>query len=193
MDDLTEHTDYQFDHKAKVYESGQVRLALLDKNGNILKVSPILVMKSRQLLGSVRGVFRYDAKTDTFVVETDIYGLSILLYAILCLCGLIFTCLVEHLTAIPFGLRFAYGKSIVWVNIISQLLMHLCYILLYSVVFWRYTFSVILLELLVYSGEFLIYRKIMKHISLAKCLGYTVAANTASLLLGLLLGLHLIS
>lgn len=187
VDDLPDYSqEYEREHKENVDNSGWIRLAMLDEQGNILKVSPVLSVKSRQFFGSVRGSFQYNGTTDKYIAETDVYGSGVVLYLILCQFALLFTCLIEYLVAIPFGLRKRYGGKIFLVNIISQLAMHLCHILLYSIVFWRYPHAVILLEVLVYSGEFVIYKRIMREESLVKCIGYVAVANTASLALGLL-------
>ena len=187
VDDLSDYSqEFKIEHKENVDSVGWIRLAMLDEQGNILKVSPVFSVKSRQFFGSVSGRFQYNGTTDEYIAETDISVSGILLYLILCMSALVLSCLIEYLVAIPFGLRKQYGSKIILVNIVSQIAMHLSYILLYSIVFWRYPYAVILLEVLVYSGEFMIFRRIMREKSLTKCIGYTVAANTASLALGLI-------
>lgn len=187
IDDLTAYDSVEWEHKDRVQDNGWIRLAMLDENGNILKVSPDLSVKSRQFFGSVRGSFHYNGTTDAFTVETDVYGSGVFVYLFLCCCGMAFTCIVEFLVAIPFGLVKKHSGLIFLVNVISQITMHLCNIRLYSIVFWRYPYAVAFLEVLVFAGEFLVYRRTMRDISLAKCIGYTLAANTASLASGLLL------
>lgn len=185
--DITNYDESQDQYYKIVSEDSLLRLALLDENGDIIKVSPTLAIKPRQFMGSLSGVFHYNATTDNFVVESDINTFGVTLYGILCVCGMVFTCLIEYLLSIPFRLRKTYGLRILLVNLASQIAMHITYILLYSIVFWRYGFMVFLLELLVYSGEFFVYRKMMKDVSLARCLCYTITANTVSLVFGLLL------
>ena len=51
----------------------------------------------------------------------------------------------------------------------------------------RYMIAVAMLEILVYLGEFLVYRKRMGDVSLNRCIAYTLCANTASLMAGLLI------
>lgn len=186
IDDLYDLSFEVAEHKFDVDENGWIRLAMLDGQGNILKVSPVLSVKSRQFFGSIRGRFQYNGTTDEYIAETDVNGSGVVLYLILCWFALLFTCLIEYLVAIPFGLRKRYGGKIFLVNIISQIAMHLCHILLYSIVFWRYPHAVILLEVLVYCCEFAVYRRIMREESPVKCIGYVAVANTASLALGLL-------
>lgn len=177
----------RYDHADEIAARGDVRLAMLDQDGNILEISSPLSLKPRKFLSYLSGTFRYNAAADTFETEVYINGLGVMLYPLLVLLGILLTCFAEGLTARAFGLRAAYGKLIKWTNVVSQLLMHLCYILFYSFVFWKYTWATIVLEILVYIGEYLFYRWRMKTVHWKKCLTFTLTANTVSLVLGLLL------
>ena len=104
-----------------------------------------------------------------------------------------FTCLVEWLIAIPFALHRQYAKTIIATNLVTQIVMHLLEILSVSIapptssfVVW-YVIVVLLLEILVLMVEFLIYRKRIPEVPARHLLQYTVCANTASLLGGILL------
>ena len=70
-----------------------------------------------------------------------------------------------------------------WTNVLSQILMRSLHILLYGWVFSRYVFTVVVLEILVYSGEYLFYRIKMKDMPHSRVLWYTITANTLSLVL----------
>lgn len=177
----------RYDQADEIASRGAVKLAMLDQDGSILKVSAPLSLKPRQFLSYLAGTFRYDAAADTFEVETYINGFGVTVYPILVLLGILFTCTVEGLTAGAFGLRKEYCKLIKWTNVVSQLLMHLSYILFYSLVFWKYAYATLILEFAVYTGEYLFYRWRMKRVHRKTCLAFTLTANTASLVLGLLL------
>lgn len=185
-DGLNELGSVGYDHMQEIQDRGQMRLAMLDESGNILQVSSVLVLKSRNALASLSGVFAYDALTDEFEIGHDNHPLNGVFYFILAFSGLVLTCIVEYLVAIPFDLWKYYGRTIVLVNVASQIFMHLLFILLYGVLFWRYSFAVLALEILVYAGEFLYYRRKMFDVPLGKCIGFTVTANTASLICGVL-------
>ncbi|MBQ8833946.1 MAG: hypothetical protein IJ001_03380 [Oscillospiraceae bacterium] len=177
----------RFDHADEIFGRGEIRLAMLDAEGNILKISPLLSLEPREFLSYLVGSFLYDAVTDEFVVFTGSAGIGWIFYFVLCFLGLLLTCFLESLIAKAFRINKQYRTLIKWTNVISQLAMHISYIALYRFVFWKYTYATILLELLVYVGEFLFYRWKMQDISAGKCLMYTAAANTASLIGGLLL------
>ena len=121
--------------------------------------------------------------------------------AVICICLLYtpFTCWVEWLVSGPFGLRGSYQKTIFITNLISQLSMHFLEVLIMSFapryvqdsIYW-YALVVLVLEVLVYLSEFLVYRKKMTGVSGKRILLYTLCANTASLLGGLLLTIFIL-
>lgn len=110
---------------------------------------------------------------------------DLVFYFILAACGAVFTIVTEVLAMRVLGKRNNYQKLVVVTNLVSQLLMHALYLSLYSVFYKQFVYVVIVLELLVYAGEFLIYRWKMKSISTGRILIYTVIANTLSLLVGI--------
>jgi len=173
-------------HIEDVKAKGEIRLALLDKEGNILHVSPTFRLEIRTFLGTLDGDFVYNGADDTLEIrENPATAFAYVGYALLAWLGLLLTCLVEWLVAVFMGLE--NRTVVVKVNRVSQILMHVLYIALYSVIFWRYTVALIVLELLVYVGEFVCYRFwLMRDIPVKKCLLFTVTANTASLILGML-------
>lgn len=96
--------------------------------------------------------------------------------------------MTEWIVAWLLGLGPQNTRRVIRVNVVSQILMHTLYITFYSLIFWRYTAALILLELLVYAGEFICYRFwLMRDIPAKKCLIFVVIANTASLVLGMLM------
>lgn len=109
---------------------------------------------------------------------------DILFYIILALPGLLVTLVTERLVARMLPEHRQYLTFITVTNIISQVVMHYLYLSTYAVVYPYQNYSVIVLELLVYTVEFLVYWKRMKEVPVKKILLYTIAANTASLLLG---------
>ncbi len=119
-------------------------------------------------------------------------GEWILIIAYLVLTGL--TCWIEWLVAGPFGFRSGYETTILLTNVITQLGMHSLEFLtlqrrpsfVNNPLLW-YIAVVAILEVLVYVIEFLIYRRKMQNVPRKRILLYTLCANTASLLGGLLL------
>lgn len=171
-------------HQQAVEDGKYIRLAMVDAQGNILKVSQSFRVDSRKLFSNNLGEFHYDASSDTFQPETASSGFGLLLYAALSVIGVFWTVLLESVVAGFFRLNIPHGKLIRRTNILSQISMRLIYVLLYSTIFHDYVFALIILELAVYLGEWLVYRKFMSGVSGKKILLYTLTANTVSLVLG---------
>ena len=114
-------------------------------------------------------------------------GFGVLLLGFIVLCCIVITCFCEWLVSLAFCLDRRNTRLVIWTNVISQILMWLAYILLLGFFRLEYIWFVVILEVLIYAGEFLFYWKKMHGVSWIKCLIYTVAANTASLLVGLLI------
>lgn len=184
--DLLDYDAPRYGHQQWVYENEQIRLAMLDAQGNILKLSPVLTLRPREFSSYMLGNFNYNAEAEVFVVESAVSTMAGLIYFFLCGVALVLTVILESLLAVPFRLRM-YSPLIRRTNVVSQVLMHACYILLYRFLFWKYTLATLVLEVLVYAGEFLFYRWKMADVSWKRCLLYTVTANTVSLLVGMLL------
>ena len=110
-----------------------------------------------------------------------------LLLGFIVLCGIVITCFCEWLVSLLFRLNYRNSRLILWTNVVSQILMWLTYILLCGYLLLDRVLVIVFLEVLIYTGEFLIYWRKMREVSWLKCLIYTVTANTASLLLGLLI------
>lgn len=86
-----------------------------------------------------------------------------------------------------FGLDRKYGRLIVLTNLVSQILMRLVCLVLAHQAVYDSVYAMIAVEIPVYVLEFLFYRWKMREVSTVRCLLYTLTANTASLLFGLLL------
>ena len=117
----------------------------------------------------------------------------IALLVVTCAAGVVLTVVVEWLIGKVFGIGRHHKKLVVWTNIATQIILRILQFFTFSLlpngmsaVVWC---SIYLptLEFLVYLAEFLVYNRRMRDVSWKKCLLYTVTANTASLLVGLLL------
>lgn len=180
-DNPVEHSDS--DHEEDIQKRGNIRLAMLDKAGNILHISKPLSLKANSLFEYILGEFHYNAKEDTLEVISGGASLGmIMFYPLLSIVGIIVTCVLERLTAWPFGLGKHYGRMIWATNMVSQILMRIIYIPLYAIVFRQYWNAVIFLELLIYAGELMFYFWKMNGVSRMRILLYTVAANSLSLI-----------
>ena len=105
------------------------------------------------------------------------------------------TCLIEWLVSIPFGMHKECAKLILITNIITQLVMHFLEFVFLMVtastggVFYWVTVPlfVVGLEIVVYVSEYFIYHSKMLGFPTWSILLYTICANTASLVLGVLI------
>lgn len=168
-----------------IYERGSLRLALLDEYGNIQQVSRVFSLRPERIMEYQLNGFHYDAQEDRLDRDTAVSGLGVAIFFLTSVAGVVVTCFLEDLMALPFKLWKKYHIQILCTNICSQVLMRLLHTLLYGWVFNRYIWTVIVLEVLVYSGEFLLYKMTMKDVPTKRILLYTVSANTVSLVLSI--------
>ena len=186
FDNTVYGSNIRYQHLDDVLAKGEIRLAMLDSEGNILRISPIFRLETRKFMGYLKRDFVYNAADDTLQIEEGINTFGYVLYVFLAGVGFLLTWLVEWLVSVLMGLQ--DKAEVRKVNLVSQTLMHILYIAFYSLIFWRYTAALILLELLVYAGEFICYRFwLMRDIPAKKCLIFVMIANTASLVLGMLM------
>ena len=110
--------------------------------------------------------------------------LTLLVYAVIAFCGLLLTVVLELLTVFFFGKCAKYAGDVALTNVTSQILMHITYLLICSLVRIDRLFLIVILEILVYLGEYLVYRKKMDEAPKSLALIYTLVANTISLVAG---------
>lgn len=180
------------DHQQDVEKRGKIRLAMLDGEGNILQVSGALSLEPSGILSYSLNRFFYDGAKDQLKVESQSNFGLIAVFVIFGILGILASSGVEWLVARWFRQIQAHARFVFLVNVVSQFLMRLAQIfLLWFIAIcsssMEYWFVVLFLEIPVYIGEFLIYRRKMPEVSWKRCLAFTVCANTASLLLGLLM------
>ena len=186
--DEVEHQVYRYDHADEILSRGKVRLAMLDAEGNILEITPLMELRPRGLFAYPSNIYHYDARSRNLKTQDQVFELSVIGYIgymIRCVLCMVLTCFLELCVALPFKLVDRYGGLIGKTNVISQFLMHTSYLLLYRWVFWQYFYATLLLEILVFVGEYLYYRRTMEGVSRIRCMAYTVAANASSLVIGL--------
>ena len=181
-----------YTHLEDVESRKWIRLAILDADGNILKVSEKCDLRVGFFSYSLNS-FSYDGLSNTLEMETSVSAWSVLVFLLMSIVGIIVTCIVERHVAWPFGLGRNYGGTILATNILSQIAMRAASALLYGWVIKSYIVNLILLESVVYAGEYLFYRKKMRDVSQKRVLFYVITANTASLLLGGILNLLLMN
>ena len=106
-----------------------------------------------------------------------------------------FNCLLEWVVSIPFQMHKECCKIILITNFVTQIAMHSLEVILFflttgtgGALYWMTVpFTIIALEIVVYITEFFVYRHKMLGFPTWSILLYTICANTASLVLGLLI------
>ena len=162
-----------------------VKLAVLDAKGNILQVSEAFEPEPFLLLAVSLGSVDYDYKNNTVELNTISTAPWAVLYLILSVVGIAATVILEWLIAFCFTRLLLHTKVVIATNLVTQTVMRILFVLLYSFVWQNYILWTVLLEILVYTAEYLIYRKKMFTAPEKAILAYTITANTVTLLIGL--------
>ena len=110
--------------------------------------------------------------------------IDFILYAVFVFVSLMITLATESLLSLFFPGCGKYTGMILLTNLCSQLLMHATYAAVEGF-FTHVVPLVVVLEVMVYAGEYLYYKRRMKDVSQKEILIFTVSANTLSLLTGL--------
>ena len=185
-----EHNTVTFYDPSLIQNSKQIRIVMADKNGEILKLSDTFDVAVRGYFEVSLNYFEYDAASDSLRVRTHHSAVAAILYVLFSFIGLVLTCFVEWLVGVAFKLTKNHTKLILWTNVVSQVLMRVLFVPLYALL-PSYKLLTVLLEIAVYTSEMIVYRFLAKDVPVRKWLLYVLAANTASLLAGMLLNLYL--
>lgn len=186
-----EYNCVSFAHEDEIPQWGKVRLVMADAQGQIIQISQPFDIMPKGIFENSLNYFDYDANSDSLQMHTHTSALAWIFYIVISFFGVVLTCGVEWLVGLFFRITAANGDTILKTNACSQIAMRILFLILYSFL-PRYVLVMVLLEILVYIGEFWVYQKYMYGVSKTKCLWYVFTANTASLLLGLLLNLYII-
>lgn len=169
-----------------------VMIAILDENGSIMMISEPFDPdpSGTKVMNLGYAIYDYEADTvevpnqpqpETPVTEiTKILGMYVLGAIISAAVGV----LVEWLIARCFVSLLLYQKVIVLTNVITQLTR--CILFMALIFLWQnYWFWTLLLEVAVYTGEYLVYCKRIPTAPKKTIISYVIIANTVTLLLGL--------
>lgn len=150
---------------------------MLDENGNILKISKEISIISQTKNRFARAV-NYNANGDVSSIRFEYtYNQN---YIISVFLRMLISVTTETLIAILFKIKPLY--KIIIVNIITQVAL-IAFVLFSGL---PYATTMIIGEIVVYTSEYLAYIMMFKSVSKSKLAIYTMTANTATLLLGLL-------
>lgn len=164
-----------------------LKLALLDEEGEILEISDEFNIVPDK--GYFLGYIQYSPANDSITVSVHTNTFShifdgigfILALLIAGFMRITFSIIAETLIAIPFRLKPYY--RIIITNLVTQIILTLAF----ALSGFNYLIILIIIEVLVYIAEFIVYTILFKEVSKLKLLVYTIVANTVTLGFGLLL------
>lgn len=190
--DRLDVTRIRYEHREDILSRGEIRLAMLDSGGNILQVSRPHSLKAKGWFSVALGQYTYDAQKDELIVHDNSLSEELWQMAYLSVLGLVLTCFLEELVAWGFGFGKEYRRLTRWTNLISKPVMRMAQWAVTALPLGYdsslpYLAVVILVEFLAYLCEYLYYRQKMETVSRTRCLLYTVSANAASVLGGMVL------
>lgn len=160
------------------------KIALLDKSGNIVLVSPAFTIADPKGFRNMTGEISYDASANVAKMVTEVSDSSIAIFVVMIIVYIIttlFTIMIEVLIGFIFRFRGKQIGIIILVNLISQVIMHLLFVVI-PLSYWTMVF---ITEPLIYLGEFIAYKYLLKDVPTKRILFYVIVANTASLVFGL--------
>ncbi len=164
----------------------QARIALADEEGNIIQVSDSFAFARDSLIKERSGYISYDAETN--IAKDGTRSKYLLDYFVITFFIILFSCGVEILIALLFHFRGKELLVILLTNFITQLILHGVFLLFYR----NYLLTLLIIELLVLVWEFTVYKLVWKERSTALLIGYTLVANFASFIAGVIFLLALL-
>ena len=182
------YQDYLTQYESLRNHYRDVKVALLDKDFNIIVVSESIQLPKENNAFVFDGEIYFDFNTNSLDFDTRINPYFVVFGGFFSILIMLMSIGTETVISLLFGFRGRQTLTILIVNICSQIIMRL----LYLVLPFTYLIETIVLEVCVYTAEFLIYKKYFKNISTIKIAGYTITANTLSLLLGIFLDCYIL-
>lgn len=175
------------DENIKRFQS--VMIAVLDEQGSILQISEPFDPESSSIMVMSLGYARYDYEADVVEVAEHSQAAWVLgilgVYILIAILGGLVTVFVEWLIAHCFTPLILYLKVVVVTNLVTQLTMRVLFALLYTLLWQNYWFWTLLLEVAVYTAEYLVYCKRIPTAPKKTIFTYVIVANTVTLLLGI--------
>lgn len=182
------YQDYLTQYESLRNHYRDVKVALLDKDFNIIVVSESIQLPKENNVFVFDGEICFDFNTNSLDFDTRINPYFVVFGGFFSILIMLMSIGTETVISLLFGFRGQQTLTILIVNICSQIIMRL----LYLVLPFTYLIETIILEVCVYTAEFFIYKKYFKGTSVIKLVGYTLTANTLSLLLGIFLDCYIL-
>ena len=187
--DGLEYQDYLTQYEDLRSHYRDIKIALLDKDFNIIVVSEAIQLPKEDGVFVFDGMIHYDFHTNSIDFERRMNLYSVIFGGFFSILIMLSSVGVETLLAFFFKFKGNQVLTILAVNVCSQIIMRI----LYFALPFTYFVETVILEILVYAVEFLIYKKKFKQVSTREIAGYTTVANTWSLILGILLDCYVLT
>ena len=184
----SEYREFLTQYETLLRDYRDIKIVLLDENFSILQVSRLGALPEDKFYLSYYGDVIFDAATGEVTADTGYNFFGLILAAFLSVELLILSIGIEVALAPIFRLRGKQVLTVFLTNLATQISMRLLYLFLPL----PYLVETMILELMVYTGEFFLYRWRFRTVPLRRILVYTVVANTVSLLLGILLDVFIL-
>lgn len=173
-------------HLDDVKSRGEIKLAMLDASGNIIKVSAPQSLKPKGLFVRITPQLHYNARLDTLDVGKESYFDLVLIIYMIILIIMVVHCVVKWLTARLFRV-WILSEKLILITAASTYLFRWSVLLVVAIfcfpVFW--IIAGILIVLL-FAAELIIYRWKMLGVSFARCLCYTLVSDFLSVIAAIL-------
>ncbi len=179
----SEYREYLTQYEDLLNNYRNFKIALLDKDFKIISVSDSAKLPKDIPSISFYGDVEYDAFKNKIEVNSMVNPYFVFFGSFLSIIVMIISIVTEFLVALIFRFRGKQLLNIFVVNTSSQLIMRI----LYLVLPFPYLIETVIFEVIVYTTEFLIYKKLFADVKTNKILAYTIVANTFSLLFGIIL------
>ncbi len=185
----SDYREFLTQYETLIRDYREIKIALLDKNFKIIKVSEETKLPKKSNLIDFNGYIDYDVSENTLKANTRINPYFVVFGGFFSGLIIFLSIITELLAALLFRFKKDYLLQIIIINLCTQIIMRILYIALP----FTYLIETIILEVLVYSAEFLIYKKRFKETSTTKIAVYTVVANTLSLVFGIILDCYILA
>ena len=173
-------------HLDDVQSRGEIKLAMLDASGNIIKVSAPQSLKPKGLFVRITPQLHYNARLDTLDVGKESYFDLVLIIYVIILIIMVVHCVVKWLTARLFRVWILSEKLILITAALTYFFRW--NLLLIVAIFCFPVFWIIagILTVLLFAAELIIYRWKMLGVSFARCLCYTLVSDFLSVIAAIL-------
>lgn len=182
-----EYGEFKTQYEDLISNYPTLKIAILDKDYNIITVSNEVTIPQEKHI-RFYDYIDYNVAANEIAANASINPYYLLFAGFFSIVIMLSSVIIEVIVAACFKIKGSKLTMVLVVNTCTQIIMRI----LYFVVPLGYVIQTIIFEIMVYGGEFLIYKKCFKDKKVSTILIYTIVANTLSLLLGILLDCYIL-